>query len=80
MVVKFGHILIVLVVLMQRSKPAVSVEMKQVIGALCRLLAATGLEAVPTPEIFRQAKFGGGTEVVGSLWLLSLLQVFRGPH
>lgn len=55
------------VVVMQRSKAAVSVEVKQVIGALCRLLAATGLEAVPTPEIFRLAKFGGGAEVVGSL-------------
>ncbi|KAM8736817.1 tubulin epsilon and delta complex protein 1 isoform 3-T3 [Acanthopagrus schlegelii] len=53
-----------------RSKPAVSVEMKQVIGALCRLLAATGLEAVPTPEIFRQAKFGGGTEVEEQFWQL----------
>lgn len=51
---------------MQRSKAAVSVEVKQVIGALCRLLAATGLEAVPAPETFRRAKFGGGVEVVGT--------------
>ncbi|XP_036927554.1 tubulin epsilon and delta complex protein 1 isoform X2 [Acanthopagrus latus] len=64
------HVPGMLVVLMQRSKPAVSVEMKQVIGALCRLLAATGLEAVPTPEIFRQAKFGGGTEVEEQFWQL----------
>ncbi|KAK2891465.1 tubulin epsilon and delta complex protein 1 isoform X1 [Channa argus] len=48
---------------MQRSKSAVSVEVKQVIGSLCKLLAATGLEAVPTPETFRRAKFGGGVEV-----------------
>ncbi|XP_074548568.1 tubulin epsilon and delta complex protein 1 [Halichoeres trimaculatus] len=48
---------------MQRSKTAVSVEVKQVIGALCRLLTASGLEAVPTPETFRRAKFGGGLGV-----------------
>ncbi|XP_037550933.1 tubulin epsilon and delta complex protein 1 [Nematolebias whitei] len=47
---------------MQRSKAAVSVEVKRVIGALCRLLAAVGLDAVPAPEAFRRAKFGGGTE------------------
>lgn len=40
-----------------------SVEVKRVIGALCRLLAATGLEAVPSPETFRRAKFCGGVEV-----------------
>ncbi|XP_073321588.1 tubulin epsilon and delta complex protein 1 [Pagrus major] len=55
---------------MQRSKAAVSVEVKQVIGALCRLLAATGLEAVPTPDIFRLAKFGGGPEVEDQFWQL----------
>lgn len=49
---------------MRRTKAAVSVEVKQVIGALCRLLAACGLEAVPPPETFRRAKFGGGPEVV----------------
>ncbi|XP_034713582.1 tubulin epsilon and delta complex protein 1 isoform X3 [Etheostoma cragini] len=48
---------------MQRSKASVRVEVKQVIGALCRLLAATGLDPVPTPENFRRAKFGGGLEV-----------------
>lgn len=41
-------------------------QVKQVIGALCRLLAATGLDSVPAPEDFRRAKFGGGAEVVGS--------------
>ncbi|XP_070698820.1 tubulin epsilon and delta complex protein 1 [Pempheris klunzingeri] len=60
---------------MQRSK-AVSVEVKQVVGALCRLLAATGLEAVPTPETFRRAKFSGGAEVEDQFWqlLASILQ------
>ncbi|XP_041828903.1 tubulin epsilon and delta complex protein 1 [Melanotaenia boesemani] len=47
---------------MQRSKAAVSVEVKQVIEALCRLLAAAGLDAVPPPEAFRRAKFGHGPE------------------
>lgn len=51
---------------MQRNKAAVSVEVKQVIGTLCRLLTATGLDAVPAPEAFRRAKFGGGVEVVRS--------------
>lgn len=51
---------------MQRSKAAVSVEVKQVIAALCKLLAATGLHAVPAPETFRRAKFGGEVEVVRS--------------
>uniref|UniRef100_UPI0037E78349 tubulin epsilon and delta complex protein 1 n=1 Tax=Semicossyphus pulcher TaxID=241346 RepID=UPI0037E78349 len=55
---------------MQRSKAAVSVEVKQVIGALCRLLAATGLEPVPAPETFRRAKFGGGPEVEDQFWQL----------
>nr|XP_046269767.1 tubulin epsilon and delta complex protein 1 [Scatophagus argus] len=55
---------------MQRSKAAVSVEVKRVIGALCRLLAATGLEAVPAPETFRRAKFGGGLEVEDQFWQL----------
>lgn len=57
---------------MQRSKAAVSVEVKQVIGALCRLLAATGLDSVPAPETFRRAKFGGEVGVVG----ITLLTVF----
>lgn len=52
---------------MRRTKAAVSVEVKQVIGALRRLLAACGLEAVPPPETFRRAKFGGGAEVVRPL-------------
>nr|XP_033499310.1 tubulin epsilon and delta complex protein 1 [Epinephelus lanceolatus] len=55
---------------MQRSKVAVSVEVKQVIGTLCRLLAATGLESVPAPENFRRAKFGGGPEVEDQFWQL----------
>lgn len=49
---------------MKRGKSAVSVEMKQVIAALCRLLKAAGLETVPPPETFRRAKFGGGPDVV----------------
>lgn len=53
-----------LVAVMRRTKAAVSVEVKQVIGALCRLLTTTGLKAVPPPETFRRAKFGGGPEVV----------------
>ncbi|XP_010742100.2 tubulin epsilon and delta complex protein 1 [Larimichthys crocea] len=61
---------------MRRSKAAVSVEVRQVIGALCRLLAATGLHAVPAPETFRRAKFGGGLEVEDQFWqlLTSILQ------
>ncbi|XP_068573860.1 tubulin epsilon and delta complex protein 1 isoform X3 [Cebidichthys violaceus] len=55
---------------MQRSKAAVSVEVKQVIGALCRLLAAAGLEYVPPPDNFRRAKFGGGPEVEDQFWQL----------
>ncbi|XP_038585169.1 tubulin epsilon and delta complex protein 1 isoform X1 [Micropterus salmoides] len=55
---------------MQRTKAAVSVEVKQVIGALCRLLAALGVEAVPAPETFRRAKFGGGLEVEDQFWQL----------
>lgn len=49
---------------MSQRKSAVSVEMKAVIGTLCRLLKAAGLEAVPAPETFRRAKFGGGVDVV----------------
>lgn len=49
---------------MRQGKSAVSVEMKQVIGTLCSLLKAAGLEAVPPPETFRRAKFGGGVDVV----------------
>ncbi|XP_040916476.1 tubulin epsilon and delta complex protein 1 [Toxotes jaculatrix] len=55
---------------MQRTKAPVSVEVKQVIGTLCRLLAATGLDAVPAPETFRRAKFGGGLEVEDQFWQL----------
>lgn len=60
---------------MQRSKAAVSVEVKQVIGALCRLLAATGLDPVPAPETFRRAKFGVAGEE-NQFWqlLASILQ------
>lgn len=49
---------------MRQGKSAVSVEMKQVMGTLCNLLKAAGLEAVPPPETFRRAKFGGGVDVV----------------
>lgn len=52
---------------MKRGKSAASVEIKQVITALCRLLIAAGLEVVPPPETFRRAKFGGGPDVVQSL-------------
>ncbi|XP_029349927.1 tubulin epsilon and delta complex protein 1 [Echeneis naucrates] len=55
---------------MRRSKASVSVEVKKVVGALCRLLAATGLNAVPTPETFRRAKFGEGVDVESQFWLL----------
>ncbi|XP_072222006.1 tubulin epsilon and delta complex protein 1 [Leuresthes tenuis] len=59
---------------MQRSKAAVSVEVKRVIGALCRLLAAAGLDHVPAPEAFRRAKFGGGPVEEDQFWqLLSCL-------
>lgn len=56
-----------------------AVEVKQVISGLCRLLAATGLQAVPAPETFRRAKFGGGPEEEGresQLWqlLVDILQ------
>ncbi|XP_028294537.1 tubulin epsilon and delta complex protein 1-like isoform X1 [Gouania willdenowi] len=47
---------------MQRNKACVSVSVKHVIGALCKLLTAVGLERVPIPETFRRAKFGGGPE------------------
>ncbi|KAF0044784.1 hypothetical protein F2P81_003942 [Scophthalmus maximus] len=55
---------------MQRSKAPASVEVKQVIGTLGRLLVATGLDDVPAPETFRRAKFGGGPEVEGQFWQL----------
>ncbi|XP_068607763.1 tubulin epsilon and delta complex protein 1 [Brachionichthys hirsutus] len=59
---------------MPRTKS--SVEVRQVIGVLCRLLAATGLDPVPEPETFRRAKFGGGAEVEDQFWqlLVSVLQ------
>ncbi|XP_026166586.1 tubulin epsilon and delta complex protein 1 [Mastacembelus armatus] len=58
------------VVVMQRSKASVTVEVKQVVGTLCRLLAVTGLGAVPVPEAFRRAKFGAGLEVENQFWQL----------
>ncbi|XP_056914112.1 tubulin epsilon and delta complex protein 1 isoform X1 [Takifugu flavidus] len=63
---------------MKRGKSAASVEMKQVIAALCRLLTAAGLEVVPPPETFRRAKFGGGPDVEGQLLqlLMEILQTF----
>lgn len=48
---------------MERSKAAGSVEVRRVIGALCRLLAGLGVDPVPAPDAFRRAKFGGGPEV-----------------
>lgn len=51
---------------MKRGKSVASLEMKQVIAALCRLLTAAGLKVVPPPETFRRAKFGGGPDVVQS--------------
>lgn len=39
---------------MQREK---NVKVKEVITALCKLLAALGVESVPTAEGFRKAKF-----------------------
>uniref|UniRef100_A0AAV2JJ44 Tubulin epsilon and delta complex protein 1 domain-containing protein n=1 Tax=Knipowitschia caucasica TaxID=637954 RepID=A0AAV2JJ44_KNICA len=47
-----------------------SVEVKQVILALCKLLSSAGLGSVPTPETFRRAKFGGGPDVEENLWAL----------
>ncbi|KAM3871394.1 uncharacterized protein tedc1 [Diretmus argenteus] len=55
---------------MRRSEAAVSVGVKPVIAALCRLLTATGLHSVPTPEAFRRAKFSGGPEVEDQFWKL----------
>ncbi|CAN9502024.1 unnamed protein product [Ophioblennius macclurei] len=46
---------------MRRNK-SITVEVKQVIAALCRLLAAAGLDAVPAPETFRRAKFAARGE------------------
>lgn len=53
---------------MKQATLAARVEMRQVIGTLCGLLKAAGLEAVPPPETFRRAKFGGGLDVVQSLF------------
>ncbi|XP_056446063.1 tubulin epsilon and delta complex protein 1-like isoform X3 [Gadus chalcogrammus] len=53
---------------MHQSKGAVRVQ--EVIGALCRMLTATGLDSVPTPEVFRRAKFNCGPEVEDPLWKL----------
>ncbi|XP_054909574.1 tubulin epsilon and delta complex protein 1 isoform X3 [Poeciliopsis prolifica] len=53
---------------MQRSQAAGSVDVRRVIGSLCRLLAGLGLDPVPAPDAFRRAKFGGGPE--DSFWLL----------
>lgn len=47
-----------------------SVQVRQVVAALCRLLTAAGLEAAPPPETFRRAKFGGGPHVVESLTVI----------
>ncbi|KAM9777526.1 tubulin epsilon and delta complex protein 1 [Neosynchiropus ocellatus] len=55
---------------MQRSKAAVSLEVKRVITALCRLLVAAGLNSVPPPDIFRRAKFDSEQrrQVSAGLW------------
>ncbi|XP_055087088.1 tubulin epsilon and delta complex protein 1 [Periophthalmus magnuspinnatus] len=55
---------------MQKSKACASVEVKQVIVALCNLLSAAALGSVPAPETFRRAKFGGGPDVEEHLWEL----------
>ncbi|KAM9787411.1 tubulin epsilon and delta complex protein 1 [Syngnathus typhle] len=52
---------------MRRHKA--SVEVKGVIGILCRLLTATGLQDVPPPETFRLAKFGQ-VNVEDQIWQL----------
>ncbi|KAJ0008529.1 hypothetical protein NQD34_015944 [Periophthalmus magnuspinnatus] len=52
---------------MQKSKACASVEVKQVIVALCNLLSAAALGSVPAPETFRRAKFGGGPDVVSHI-------------
>ncbi|XP_068194873.1 tubulin epsilon and delta complex protein 1 [Antennarius striatus] len=58
------------------SRRKASVEVRQVIAALCSLLSATGLDPVPVPETFRRAKFGGGAEVEDQFWqlLVNILQ------
>ncbi|XP_061698932.1 tubulin epsilon and delta complex protein 1 isoform X2 [Syngnathoides biaculeatus] len=52
-----------------------SVEVKEAIGTLCKLLMATGLQHVPTPETFRLAKFDN-VNVEDRLWqlLVNILQ------
>ncbi|XP_037097425.1 tubulin epsilon and delta complex protein 1 [Syngnathus acus] len=52
---------------MRRHKA--SVEVKGVIGILCHLLTATGLQYVPSPETFRRAKFGE-VNVEDQIWQL----------
>lgn len=60
-----------------QGKSAVSVEMKQVIRTLCGLLKAAGLEAVPPPETFRRAKFGGGADVVSYFIILLISRLLN---
>ncbi|XP_055361744.1 uncharacterized protein tedc1 isoform X4 [Betta splendens] len=55
---------------MQPSKITVNLEVKQVIGTLCKLLSAVGLYHVPAPEAFRRAKFGFGVEMESQFWRL----------
>ncbi|XP_077395578.1 tubulin epsilon and delta complex protein 1 isoform X2 [Festucalex cinctus] len=59
---------------MQRQKG--SVEVKRVIGILCKVLTTTGLQHVPAPETFRRAKFGD-VNVEDQFWqlLASILQM-----
>lgn len=44
-------------------KRSADVHVKHVIAALCRLLAAAGLDPVPPPDSFRRAKFGDAVQV-----------------
>ncbi|KAJ8341885.1 hypothetical protein SKAU_G00341760 [Synaphobranchus kaupii] len=51
---------------MQRGK---SVKIKEVIGSLCKLLSALGVDSVPGTDTFRRAKFNKG-DAVEDLWRL----------
>ncbi|KAM9466058.1 tubulin epsilon and delta complex protein 1 [Clarias gariepinus] len=54
---------------MQSEESKRNVKAKEVITALCRFLSALGVEAVPTAEVFRRAKFNR-TEAAPDLWCL----------
>ncbi|XP_054653081.1 tubulin epsilon and delta complex protein 1 isoform X3 [Dunckerocampus dactyliophorus] len=53
-------------------------EVKGAVGTLCRLLAAVGLQHVPTPSTFRRAKFGE-VDVEDQFWqlLANILQTTK---